>query len=76
MLLKVRMLDREYAVVVATRVEGLWVAIVSPCDKVCDQRVDVESNTGSYIVSRWRLLATAGANKAIVLIVLLAFLCM
>lgn len=34
------MLGLEVAVVVATRVEGLEIAIVSPCGKGCDQRVD------------------------------------
>ena len=39
-MLKKRVLGLEYAVVVATRVEGLEIAIVSPCGKGCDQRVD------------------------------------
>jgi len=73
-LLKKRVLGLEYAVVVATRVEGLEMVIVSVVHSLRSAGW-MESNTGSYIVSQLQLLATAGANKAIVLIVLLALLC-
>jgi hypothetical protein len=69
-LLKKRVVEAWYAVVAATRVDGLEMAIVSLVDLRSEGGW---SNTGSYIVLQQRLPATAGANRAIVLIVWLAF---
>jgi hypothetical protein len=69
-LLKKRVVEAWHAVVAATRVDGLEMAIVS---LVSLRSEGGWSNTGSYIVLRHRLPATEGATRAIVLIVSLAF---
>jgi len=73
-LLKKRVAGTLY-VVDATRAEGLEIAIVSVVHSLRSEGW-MESDTGSYIVSQPQLLATAGANKGVVLIVLLALLWM
>ena len=72
-LLKVRVVGVWCAVVAATRATGLRIAVVSLVREVA-MGVWMQKDTESYIVLRWQCPATAGANKVIVSIVLLAFL--